>query len=109
MAGVDGRWLRGLKGSANALTFRPEPEEFPNRQSAFELWDPIAKDLVKFVHKMKKSDLKRNPPGMTGPTWQVILHIANHGTNHRAQVLRLLHDLGAPTFDQDFILHIWQY
>ncbi|MBK7915376.1 MAG: hypothetical protein IPJ94_03790 [Chloroflexi bacterium] len=26
--------------------------------------------------------------------WQVLLHVANHGTDHRAQLLRLLNDLG---------------
>lgn len=109
MTGVDGRWLRGLKGSSKSLAFRPEPENYTTRQEVFDLWDPIAKDLVSFVHSLKKSDLKRNPPGMPGPTWQVIFHLANHSTDHRAQVLRLLHDFGAPTFDQDLILHLWPF
>jgi uncharacterized damage-inducible protein DinB len=39
----------------------------------------------------------------------VLLHVANHGTDHRAQLLRALHDFGAPTFDQDLILYLWPY
>ena len=40
--------------------------------------------------------------------WQVLIHVANHGTDHRAQILRALHDLGIPTFDQDLILYLWK-
>jgi hypothetical protein len=31
--------------------------------------------------------------------------MVNHGTDHRAQVLRILTDFGAPAFDQD--LMVW--
>jgi uncharacterized damage-inducible protein DinB len=33
----------------------------------------------------------------------VLLHVANHGTDHRAQLLRLLNDLGVRTVAQDDI------
>ncbi len=36
-------------------------------------------------------------------TWQVLLHVANHGTDHRAQLLRQLNDLGVATISQDYI------
>ncbi len=52
--------------------------------------------------------MTRIPIGMNEPAWQVILHVVNHGTDHRAQVLRVLHDIGAPTFNQDLIIHLWQ-
>jgi uncharacterized damage-inducible protein DinB len=45
---------------------------------------------------------------MDEPAWQVFAHVANHGTDHRAQILRLLHDLGAPTFSQDFMIYLWE-
>lgn len=35
--------------------------------------------------------------------WQVLLHVVNHGTDHRAQILRLLNDLGFRTTSQDYI------
>jgi uncharacterized damage-inducible protein DinB len=33
--------------------------------------------------------------------WQVLLHVANHATDHRAQLLRVLHDFGVETKSQD--------
>ena len=56
---------------------------------------------------LDEADLARVPAGMRGPAWQVLVHLVNHGTDHRAQMLRILHDLGAPTFDQDFVLYRW--
>jgi uncharacterized damage-inducible protein DinB len=39
--------------------------------------------------------------------WQVLLHVVNHGTDHRAQLLRLLHDLGVKTTSQDLIFYVY--
>jgi uncharacterized damage-inducible protein DinB len=39
--------------------------------------------------------------------WQVLLHVANHGTDHRAQTLRLLNDLGVDTKYQDYIFYVY--
>jgi uncharacterized damage-inducible protein DinB len=41
--------------------------------------------------------------------WQVLLHVVNHGTDHRAQLLRLLHDLGVKTTSQDFIFYVYDH
>src|ERR1041384_4970722 len=39
--------------------------------------------------------------------WQVLLHVVNHGTDHRAQILRLLNDLGVKTTWQDYIFYAY--
>ena len=39
--------------------------------------------------------------------WQILLHMVNHGTDHRAQILARLHELGAPTTEQDLVLYLW--
>jgi uncharacterized damage-inducible protein DinB len=41
--------------------------------------------------------------------WQVLLHVANHGTDHRAQALRTLHDLGVETTSQDYIFYVYEH
>jgi uncharacterized damage-inducible protein DinB len=41
--------------------------------------------------------------------WQVLLHVVNHGTDHRAQLLRFLHDLGVKTSSQDFIFYVYDF
>lgn len=108
LAGVDGRWLRGLKELPDPRSFRPDPASYPTRQSAFELWDEVAQEARAYAVALDETSLLRTPQGMAGPAWQVLLHMVNHGTDHRAQVLRALHDFGAPTFDQDLILYLWR-
>ena len=48
--------------------------------------------------------------GMMGdlPVWAVLQHVAQHGMDHRAQMLAMLHGLGAPTFAQDFIYRFFK-
>jgi uncharacterized damage-inducible protein DinB len=41
--------------------------------------------------------------------WQVLLHVVNHGTDHRAQLLRILHDMGVKTKAQDFIFYVYDH
>jgi uncharacterized damage-inducible protein DinB len=41
--------------------------------------------------------------------WQVLLHVVNHGTDHRAQILRLLNDLGVKTTSQDYIFYVYDH
>ena len=40
--------------------------------------------------------------------WQVLLHVVNHGTDHRTQLLRLLNDLGVKTESQDYIFYVYE-
>ena len=39
--------------------------------------------------------------------WQVLIHVVNHATDHRAQVLRVLNDLGLKTTYQDYIFYAY--
>lgn len=39
--------------------------------------------------------------------WQVLLHVVNHGTDHRAQILRSLSDLGLTTPPQDYVFYCY--
>jgi uncharacterized damage-inducible protein DinB len=32
---------------------------------------------------------------------EILWHVVNHGTDHRAQILQLCYVYGAPTFEQD--------
>jgi len=41
--------------------------------------------------------------------WQVLLHVGNHGTDHRAQILRLLNDMGAKTGPQDYVFYVYDH
>lgn len=108
LANTDSNWLAGLKNI-------PESEDHPKRQyedyldrdSVRAFWDATAKDLADYAATLTDEKLGENPIDIQNPRWQVLLHIINHGTDHRSTVLQRLHEFGAPTFDQDFIMWLW--
>ena len=104
---VDKRWLMGLQEDPDGRAFSLSPSDYPTRGSVRALWDGVSKEVIDYVAGLDEAGLTRTAQGMSGPVWQVLIHMVNHGTDHRAQILRALHDFGAPTFDQDLILHLW--
>ena len=77
--------------------------------SVFALWDPIAREFCDLVNSMDDDQLLLAPTGMNEPAWQIILHVVNHGTDHRAQLLRNLNDLGVKTESQDYIFYVYDH
>jgi len=106
LATVDGGWLRGLKGDPNARTFRYKSEDYTTREAVRKICEQSAKEVQEYAASLTEENLKITPPNMPLTVWQTLLHLANHGTDHRAQVLHALHEFGAPTFDQDFVYHL---
>jgi uncharacterized damage-inducible protein DinB len=102
LASVDRRWLHGLKELPDVGHLKSG--EYSTRESVHIVFDSVMKDVADYVAGVTEADLEKTPAGLPGLRWQILFHMVNHGTDHRAQVLRILNDFGAPTFDQDFIL-----
>jgi uncharacterized damage-inducible protein DinB len=108
LANTDSNWLAGLKNipeDQDAPTRKYE--DYPDRAGVRVFWNATAKDIADYAETLTEAELNENPTDIANPRWQVILHIINHGTDHRATVLQRLHEFGAPTFDQDFIMWLW--
>ena len=105
LASTDRRWLAGLKNLPDVghLKF----EDFSSRSVAHQVFENTAKELEEYVRAQSEEELDGNAADMSDPRWVVLVHLVNHGTDHRATVLQRLHELGAPTFDQDFIIWHW--
>ena len=105
LSNTDSNWLAGLKNI-------PEEEDVPkknyvddpDRTSVRAFWNATTKDLEDYAETLTEAKLGENPMDIQNPRWQVLLHMINHGTDHRSTVLQRLHEFGAPTFDQDFII-----
>lgn len=110
---VDDRWLSRLQQQqpTQNLIFT----DFPDQQSARQTWASIRGSVQDYVLGLSREQLERTVelhfPRRGGrrhnTRWQILLHVVNHGTDHRAQILALLDDLGGRTFEQDMILHLW--
>ncbi len=106
---ADDTWFSGLRG----VEF-PEPlnpADFHDRESMRAHWDNVEHNMRAYLAALRDDMLfeKPFPDGEDKDLilWQVLLHVANHGTDHRAQLLRLLHDLGVRTESQDYIFYAY--
>ena len=108
LANTDSNWLAGLKNIPEEQDApKKKYEDYQDRASVRAFWDTTAKDLADFAATLTEAELGEDPVDIQNPRWQVLLHIINHGTDHRSTVLQRLHEFGAPTFDQDFIMWVW--
>lgn len=100
MFSVDNAWFGGLRG----LERQPfaNPAHYPKRDKIRARWDVIEGEMQGYLEDLTAEALMRPLYGDL-MVWEVLLHVANHGTDHRAQVLAMLHQLGAHTFAQDYV------
>lgn len=102
---TDRRWLAGLKNLPDVghLKF----EDYQTQKATREMFEVVGKDLAEYGQTLSKEELQQSANDMPNPRWAILLHIINHGTDHRSTVLQRLTEFGAPTFDQDFIMWLW--
>ena len=112
---VDRRWLARLKGGAPPP--RLKATDYPDQAALFVEWEHICQRVLAYVGSLTEQELNetmqvdldgRNLEARRFQRWEILLHMANHGTDHRAQILARLHELGAETIEQDLILHWWR-
>ena len=104
LANTDSNWLAGLKNvPESGVAPRRRYEDYPDRAAARAFWNQTANEMADYVETLTEAELNENPMDIPHPRWQVLLHIINHGTDHCSTILQRLHELGAPTFEQDFI------
>lgn len=104
---VDDTWFSGLRGVE--IPEPLNPADFDDRQVIRDRWDGVEKNMRAYLAELRDDMLFERP--LDGEDkdlvlWQVLLHVVNHGTDHRAQILRLLNDLGVETIYQDYIFYV---
>jgi uncharacterized damage-inducible protein DinB len=108
---VDDVWFSQLQGID---PFEPiPPVDFDDRENIRAHWDKVEKKMRDYLAVLRDEMLFDKP--IKEPeedkdliVWQVFLHVTNHGTDHRAQLLRLLNDLGVKTTAQDYIFYVYE-
>lgn len=109
MMNADRTWFGALRGIEPPEDL--QPENFADRSAIRAFWDTLEQEMWAYLAELKDDMLFTHPftEGIDQilVLWQVLLHVANHGTDHRAQLLRILHDMGADTGPQDYIFYIF--
>lgn len=111
---VDERWLARLQGGD--LPPILEEATYPDQAVVRGLWETVWIKVLNYVNSLTEADLSQMvrvefpgsyPSPKPLPRWLYLTHVVNHGTDHRAQILARLHELGGATLEQDLVLYLW--
>ncbi len=103
-------WFSALQQRSAAVPPAPTASRAELRQ-----WhDTIVANVSAWLAVLDDADLFRQPIREPAEdrslfVWQVLIHVINHGTDHRAHLLHRLHDLGVATPPQDFIFDLAEH
>lgn len=104
MMSIEQRWFSGFR--AVALPDFLNPEDYPDREAVRSNWDRVEMEIRTYLEGLSDAMLQEAFDEST-QKWQILFHVLNHATDHRAQILAMLNSLGAPTFAQDYIYYVW--
>ena len=117
MMAVETWWFEFLHhGTYDFLDQHDDQEaDFPTRELLRIRWDASEKAVFAYLDTLTKDELARiarpdfwhnNLPSIT--VSEALLQVANHSTDHRAQMLAGLHQLGGATVAQDYLDFAWE-
>jgi len=103
-------WIWRHRWEGTSPVVRLKPEDFPTFESLRSRWADEEKLLMSFVDKVTDERLNshffytntRGDP-FERILWQVMVHVVNHGTQHRSEAAALLTDFGNSPGDIDLV------
>jgi uncharacterized damage-inducible protein DinB len=108
---ADDTWFSALRGVEIPEVLNPAA--FDDRNILRAHWDKVEQSMQAYLAGLRDEMLFEKPFAEGEDKdlilWQVLLHVGNHGTDHRAQLLRLLNDLGVKTTSQDYIFYVYEH
>ena len=106
--GAEWLWLERWHGRMPSAL--PSADDFPTIGMLRRQLEEMDRRLVDYVGSLTADDLRRvvqykttSGAAQAQPVWQMLQHLANHGTYHRGQVATMLRQLGSKATSTDLI------
>ena len=110
--GAEWIWRRRCEEGVSPAGMPPQ-EPFATLAALRAAWEEEQAAMAAYVAGLSEEALNgvmvyRTTGGrdMDAPLWQVLLHVVNHGTQHRAEAAQLLTELGHSPGDVDLIVYV---
>lgn len=97
--GATQRWWHGLR--EDGTEHRPEREPLPTVADLQERWAAEWPPLEAWLATVSDDWLRREDEGV--PFWRMLVHVVNHGTQHRSEAAAILTGVGRSPGDLDMI------
>jgi uncharacterized damage-inducible protein DinB len=111
LASVDEAWFSGLGGVQPPEA--QDPQRYNDRRLLRAYFERVEQFVRAYLDGLRDEQLFERPfpEGEDHDLylWQVLVHVVNHATDHRAQALRLLNDLGIQSGPQDYIFYAYEH
>ncbi|NTW01510.1 MAG: hypothetical protein HGA19_09395 [Oscillochloris sp.] len=111
--GAEWLWRSRLEGASPRV--RPTLTDFPTLAAISARWNEEEQALRARIINLDAAELMRQViyTNMVGevimlPCWQILVHLANHGTQHRSEAAAILTALGASPGDLDMFIFFQQ-
>lgn len=106
-------WMSRLQDAE--ITSRLVYEDFVSLSQTKAKWDELRKEFMDYLDSLSEEQLDERVSWelparglkFSNLRWELLLHVANHATDHRAQILAILHyHFHVKTVEQDMIFYI---
>ncbi len=108
---ADALWLKRLHG--DGLARLDGAAAAPDLPSLRQAWADVQGGLISFAGGLSDADWESvfdyrflSGKEARSPIYESLLHVANHGTYHRGQLVTMLRQLGAEPISTDFITFV---
>jgi uncharacterized damage-inducible protein DinB len=105
-------WWNGSMSAMEAYAWQADPAEYPDIPSVRALWETVEADTAAFVQTLSDAEIARvyettlpNGAAWQMVLWRMMLHVANHGTQHRSEVAAMLTQHGHSPGDLDLLFY----
>lgn len=109
------RWLYRMQSiePPQHLDFK----DFSTKTSVKTEWENAKSEMLDYVKSLDQNDLDRKIEYQlrggsilaTNHLWEILVHLFNHSTDHRSQILTLLNTkFMIDTPEQDYIFYLWE-
>jgi len=110
---LSAEWIWRTRWEGSSPTFMLKAEQFPDFPSLRARWSEEETRLMDFVAGLPEERLNTtfdytNTSGkpFTRVLWHAMVHLVNHGTQHRTEAAAMLTDLGHSPGDIDLIIFV---
>lgn len=107
LVSAEWRWYQSWIGAP--MEERLTVNDLPTLDAVRAKWEPLWDERRMFVASLTSDQLQRplvrklQGREQSIPLWQALVHVANHGTQHRSEIALMLTELGHSPGDLDMV------